>query len=73
MYYHLEKISLESGRSNVASPKWLKNKKATINPKNNDNNCFQYSLTAVLNYENIKNHPQYLILSPLLISIIGKR
>ena len=49
---------MENGRSNVDSPKWLKNKKATINPKNNDNNCFQYSLTAVLNYENIKNHPQ---------------
>ena len=32
----------------------LKNKKATINPKNNNNNCFQYALTVALNYQNIK-------------------
>ena len=44
--------------SYIDSPKWLKNKKATINPKDNDNNCFQYALTAALNYKNIKNHPE---------------
>ena len=38
--------------------KWLKNKKATINPKNNDNNCFQYALTVALNHKQIKNHPE---------------
>ena len=27
--------------SYIDSPKWLKNKKATINPKNNDDKCFQ--------------------------------
>ena len=37
----------------IGSPKWLKNKKATINPKNNGNNGFQYALTAALNYQNI--------------------
>ena len=36
----------------------LKNKKATINPKNNNNNCFQYALTVALNYQNIKSHPE---------------
>ena len=35
LYYHLHKISLKRGKSYVDSPKWLKNKKATINPKNN--------------------------------------
>ena len=35
-----------------------KNKKATINPKNNDKRCFQYALTVALNYEQIKNHPE---------------
>ena len=40
LYYYLQKISLKRGGSYVDSPKWLKNKKATINPKNNDNNCF---------------------------------
>ena len=36
----------------------MKNKKATINPKNNDNNCFQYALTAVLYYQNVKSYPE---------------
>ena len=59
LYYHLNKISLgRKVRSYVDSPKWLKNKKATINPKNNDDNCFQYALTVALNYQNIKRDPQ---------------
>ena len=32
--------------------------KAAINPKNNYDNCFQYVLTAALNYQNIKSHPE---------------
>ena len=34
LYYHLHKISLKRGESYRDSPKWLKNKRATINPKN---------------------------------------
>ena len=33
-----------------------KNVKATINKKNNDDDCFQYALTAALNYQNVKSH-----------------
>ena len=59
LYYNLQKTSLnKKGSSYMASPEWLKNKKAKINPKNNDNNCFQYVLIATLNYQNIKNHPE---------------
>ena len=58
LYYKLHKISLNRGGSYIDSPKWLKNKKATINPKNNDGKCFQYALTVVLNYQNIKNNPE---------------
>ena len=43
------------------SPKWLKNKKSTINLKNNDNNCFQYTLTIPLNYQKVKKDPQKLL------------
>ena len=57
LYYHLQKISLKRGRSYIDSPKWLKNKKATIKSKNNDN-CFQYALIVTLNYQNIKNNPE---------------
>ena len=35
-----------------------KNKKAIINPKNNDDKCFQYALTDALSFEQIKNHPE---------------
>ena len=31
----------------------VKNNKATINPKNNDDKCFQHALTVALNYQNI--------------------
>ena len=32
LHYNLHKISLNRGGSYIDSPKWLKNKKATINP-----------------------------------------
>ena len=56
--YTLHKISLNRGRSYVDSPKWLKNKKARINPKNSDENCFQYAVAVALNYQKIKNNPE---------------
>ena len=52
LYYKLHKVDLNRGRSYVDSPKWLKDKKAIINPKNmKDNRCFQYALTVPLNYQ----------------------
>ena len=58
LYYDLNKISLNRVESYIGSPKWLKNKKATINLKNNDDKCFQYALTVALNYQNIEKDPQ---------------
>ena len=56
--YHLHKISLNRGSSYINSPKWLK-KKVTINPQNTkDNKCFQYAITAALNYRNIDHNPE---------------
>ena len=37
-------------------PNGLKMKKATINPKNNDNNWFQFALTVALKNQNIKKN-----------------
>ena len=54
LYYELHKISPNSRGSYIDSPKWLKHKKATINPKNNNEKCFQYVLTVALNYQNMK-------------------
>ena len=58
LHYNLNKVSLRRGGSYIDSPKWLKNKKTTINPENNDHKCFQYALTIALNYEKIKKDPQ---------------
>ena len=57
LYYHLQKTSLKRGESYIKSPKWLKNKKAKINPKNNDDNCFQYSVTVALDHQQIEKKP----------------
>ena len=59
LYYNLNKVSLSTGGSYIDSPKWLKNKKATINPQNKkDDKCFQDALTVALNHEQIKNNPE---------------
>ena len=53
LYYKLDKVSLSRGRSQEDYPGWLRNKKATINPKNNDVKCFQYALTVALSHKQI--------------------
>ena len=58
LYYHLQKIGLKRGGSYIDFPEWLKNKTATINPKNSDDNCFQYALTVALNQNQIKSNPE---------------
>ena len=57
LYYDFNKISINRGGSYTDSPKWIKNKKSTINPKNNDYKCFQYAVTLALNLDKINNHP----------------
>ena len=57
-YYDFNKISLNRGGSYIDSPKWIKNKKSTINPKNNDHKCFQYAVTLALNFDKINSHPE---------------
>ena len=56
LYYHLQKVGLKRNGSCIDSPEWLKNKKATINPQNNDDNCLQYALTVALNHQNFENN-----------------
>ena len=58
LYYDFNKISLNRGRSYIDSPKWLKDKKSKINPRNNDDKCFQYAVTLALNLDKINKHPQ---------------
>ena len=55
LYYKCNKINPNCGGSSIDSPDRIKNKKATINPINKkDNECFQYAVIVVLNYEQIR-------------------
>ena len=58
LYYDFNKISLNRGGLYIEVAKWIKDKKSTINPKNNDYKCFQYAVTVALNHDKINNHPQ---------------
>ena len=68
LYYHLHKISLNRGVSYIDSPEWLKNKGITINPKNDDDDCFKCALTVVLNHEEIGSNPQRIVKIKLFIN-----
>ena len=58
LYYNFNKISISRGGLYIDSPKWLKDKKSTVNQKNNDNKCFQYAVTLALNIDKINDHPE---------------
>ena len=52
IYFYFQKIDI---RRYIKSPNWIANKGATVNPKNEkDNKSFQWSITARLNYNEIK-------------------
>ena len=57
-YYSFNKTSICRGGTYIDSPKWLKNKKSTINPKNNADKCFQYAVILALNLDNTEKNPQ---------------
>ena len=56
--YHIHEINLKREKSYIKSPEWILNKRATINPKNKDNKCFQYSITVALNHQKTGNNPE---------------
>ena len=58
LYCKCDIVNFKLGGSYIDSPDWIKKKKATMNPKNKDNKCFQYAATVVLNYEEIKWNPE---------------
>ena len=58
LYCSLHKTTLKRGGSYIKTPKWLMNKRATINPKSTDNMCFRDAIVASLNYEDIPSHPE---------------
>ena len=54
MDYKLHRVRLRRGGSYIKSPEWLLHKRATINPKNeNDDECLWWSTISALNYNEI--------------------
>ena len=54
-------IDLIRGETYIQTLKWLFNKKATINLKNDDgddNKCFMYAITVALNHHEVGCHPE---------------
>ena len=61
MAVHIHKINLKRVKWYIKSPDWLLHKRATKNPKNEHNKCFQYSITVALNHKNIENHRERIL------------
>ena len=55
---NFHQLNLTPGSSYLPLPDWLANKKAIINPKNSDEECFKWSILAALHYVNIKSNPE---------------
>ena len=58
LHYKCRKMNFKRGRSYIDSLVWIKNKKATINPKTENDKCFQYAATVALNYNKIEHNPE---------------
>ena len=58
LHYKSHKINFNREGSHIDSPDWIKKKKATINPKNEDHKFFQCGVTVALNHEEIKKDPK---------------
>ena len=53
LHYKCYKTNLNRGGSYIDSPDWIKNKKAAINPVNDDDKYFQYAAIVALNHKEI--------------------
>ena len=58
LYYKCHKIKFKRGGSYIDSTDWIKNEKGTVNPKNEDEKCFQYAVMLTLNHGKIESHPE---------------
>ena len=55
---HFHKLALTRGSSYNELPKWIKSKKAVINPQNKDEECFKWATIAGIHHEEIKKDHQ---------------
>ena len=58
MYCKRHEVNFKRSSSYNDFPDWIKKKKTTINPINEDDKCLQYAVALALNYETIKWNPE---------------
>ena len=58
MNIDFHQLNLTRGSSYVPLPEWLANKKAIINPRNEDQECFKLAVIAASRWEEIGCHPE---------------
>ena len=58
LYINFHRLVLTRGSSYNELSKWLKSKKAVINPQNKSEECFKWIVTAALHHEEIKKDHQ---------------
>ena len=58
LYINFHRLALTRGSSHTELPEWIKNKKAVINPKNKDEECFKWAVIEALHHEEIKHNPK---------------
>ena len=58
MHYKCHRLSFKRGGCYIDSSDWIKHKKPTINPQNDDDKCFQYATAVASNYKETESHPE---------------
>ena len=58
MNIDFHQLNLTKGSSYIPLPQWLANKKAIINPHNEDQECFKWAVIAASRWEEIDSHPE---------------
>ena len=72
MDINIHQLNLTRGSSYLPLPDWLARKKAIINPKNEDQECFKWAVIVALEFQNIESYPgEYQTLSNFPINMIG--
>ena len=59
LHINFQKLGLTRGSSYIKLPEWIAKKKAVINPKNDNKECFKWAVLKVLLHKEIENNPQH--------------
>ena len=58
MNINIHQLNITKGSSYLPLPDWLAHKKAIINPKNEDQECFKWAVITASRWEDINNNPK---------------